>query len=210
MGDSADNIPGCPGVGEKTAVKLINQFGGITALLQRTDELKGALKKKVEENKEQIEFSKFLATIKTDVPIELNLDELKVKEPDEERIIEIFNDLEFKTFIQRFLNKPKPQQKSVSNQLDLFADIPDDGKETIKNGASQSLKTMVHKYELVDKEEDIKKLYDFLITNDFVSFDTETTSTNAIDAELVGLSFSVKEKEAYYVPVSSNREEAKK
>lgn len=210
MGDSADNIPGCPGVGEKTAVKLINQFGGITALLQRTDELKGALKKKVEENKEQIEFSKFLATIKTDVPIELNLDELKVKEPDEERIIEIFNDLEFKTFIQRFLNKPKPQQKSVSNQLNLFADFPDDGKETIKNGASQSLKTMIHKYELVDKEEDIKKLYDFLITNDFVSFDTETTSTNAIDAELVGLSFSVKEKEAYYVPVSSNREEAEK
>ena len=133
-----------------------------------------------------------------------------MKEPDEERIIEIFNDLEFKTFIQRFLNKPKPQQKSVSNQLNLFADIPDDGKETIKNGASQSLKTMVHKYELVDKEEDIKKLCDFLITNDFVSFDTETTSTNAIDAELVGLSFSVKEKEAYYVPVSSNREEAEK
>lgn len=133
-----------------------------------------------------------------------------MKEPDEERIIEIFDDLEFKTFIQRFLNKPKPQQKSVSNQLDLFADIPDDGKETIKNGASQSLKTMVHKYELVDKEEDIKKLCDFLITNDFVSFDTETTSTNAIDAELVGLSFSVKEKEAYYVPVSSNREEAEK
>ena len=118
--------------------------------------------------------------------------------------------MEFKTFIQRFLNKPKPQQKSVSNQLNLFADFPDDGKETIKNGASQSLKTMVHKYELVDKEEDIKKLYDFLITNDFVSFDTETTSTNAIDAELVGLSFSVKEKEAYYVPVSSNREEAEK
>ena len=107
MGDAADNIPGCPGVGEKTAVKLINQFGSIDSLLQRTDELKGALKKKVEENKEQIKFSKFLATIKTDVPIELNLDELKVKEPDEKRIIEIFNKLEFKTFTERFLNKPK-------------------------------------------------------------------------------------------------------
>lgn len=113
MGDSADNIPGCPGVGEKTAVKLITQFGSIDSLLHRTDELKGALKKKVEENKEQIEFSKFLATIKTDVPIELNLEELEVKEPDEKRIIEIFNELEFKTFTERFLNKPKQQQKKL-------------------------------------------------------------------------------------------------
>ena len=210
MGDSADNIPGCPGVGEKTAVKLITQFGSIDALLHRTDELKGALKKKVEENKEQIEFSKFLATIKTDVPIDLNLDELTVKAPDEKRIIEIFNDLEFKTFTERFLNKHKQQQKKVSNQLDLFGEIPTDGAEEIKNGPSQSIKTVVHDYQLVDKEEDIQKLCDFLITKSFVSFDTETTSTEAINAELVGLSFCVEEKQAFYVPVPADRQEAEK
>lgn len=210
MGDSADNIPGCPGVGEKTAVKLITQFGSIDALLHRTDELKGALKKKVEENKEQIEFSKFLATIKTDVPIDLNLDELTVKAPDEKRIIEIFNDLEFKTFTERFLNKPKQQQKKVSSQLDLFGEIPTDGAEEIKNGPSQSIKTVVHDYQLVDKEEDIQKLCDFLITKEFVSFDTETTSTEAINAELVGLSFCVEERQAFYVPVPADRQEAEK
>ena len=208
MGDAADNIPGCPGVGEKTAVKLINQFGGIDALLQRTDELKGALKKKVEENKEKIEFSKFLATIKTDVPVELNLDELKVKEPDEQKIIEIFNELEFKTFTERFLNKPKQQQKKVSNQLDLFGEFPTDGAEAIKNGPSQSLKTVAHNYQLVDKEEDIHKLCDLFLTKRFVSFDTETTSTEAINAELVGLSFCVEEKQAFYVPVPTEREKA--
>ena len=210
MGDSADNIPGCPGVGEKTAVKLITQFGSIDSLLHRTDELKGALKKKVEENKEQIEFSKFLATIKTDVPIELNLEELEVKEPDEKRIIEIFNELEFKTFTERFLNKPKQQQKKTSNQLDLFAEFTADGTEEIKNGPSQSLKNVAHNYQLIDKEEDIQKLCDLFITKQIISFDTETTSTEAINAELVGLSFAFKEREAFYVPVPADRDEAQK
>ena len=210
MGDSADNIPGCPGVGEKTAVKLITQFGSIDSLLHRTDELKGALKKKVEENKEQIEFSKFLATIKTDVPIELNLEELEVKEPDEKRIIEIFNELEFKTFTERFLNKPKQQQKKASNQLDLFAEFTADGTGEIKNGPSQSLKNVTHNYQLIDKEEDIQKLCDLFITKQIISFDTETTSTEAINAELVGLSFAFKEREAFYVPVPADRDEAQK
>lgn len=210
MGDSADNIPGCPGVGEKTAVKLITQFGSIDSLLHRTDELKGALKKKVEENKEQIEFSKFLATIKTDVPIELNLEELEVKEPDEKRIIEIFNELEFKTFTERFLNKPKQQQKKASNQLDLFAEFTADGTGEIKNGPSQSLKNVTHNYQLIDKEEDIQKLCDLFITKQIISFDTETTSTEAINAELVGLSFAFKEREAFYVPVPADRNEAQK
>lgn len=210
MGDSADNIPGCPGVGEKTAVKLINQFGGIDALLQRTDELKGALKKKVEENKELIAFSKFLATIKTDVPIELNIDELKVKAPDEKRIIDIFNNLEFKTFTDRFLNKPKQQQKKVSNQLDLFGEFTAVSEESSKNNASHNIKTITHKYQLVDKEIDMYNLCDFLITKQVVSFDTETTSINPINAELVGLSFAAEEREAFYVPVPSDREEAQK
>ncbi len=210
MGDAADNIPGCPGVGEKTAVKLINQFGSIDALLERTGELKGAIKKKVEDNREQIKFSKFLATIKTDVPIDLNLDELRVTEPDENKIMEIFGELEFKTFTQRFLNKPKQLQKKSSTQLDLFADFTGDGAEETKNGPSQSLKTVVHEYKLVDKEEDMYSLRDLFLTSTFISFDTETTSTEAINAELVGLSFSVKERQAFYVPVPADREEAQK
>ena len=210
MGDAADNIPGCPGVGEKTAVKLINQFGSIDALLERTGELKGAIKKKVEDNREQIKFSKFLATIKTDVPIDLNLDELRVTEPDENKIMEIFGELEFKTFTQRFLNKPKQLQKKSSTQLDLFADFTGDGAEETKNGPSQSLKTVVHEYKLVDKEEDMYSLRDLFLTITFISFDTETTSTEAINAELVGLSFSVKERQAFYVPVPADKEEAQK
>ncbi len=210
MGDAADNIPGCPGVGEKTAIKLINQFGSIDTLLHHTDELKGALKKKVEENAEQIKFSRFLATIKTDVPIELNLNELKVSDPDERSLIEIFNELEFKTFTDRFLNKPKKQAKKVANELNLFGDNPTDGEETIKSGPSQSIKTTPHEYKLVDIVEDIHKLCDLFLTNNFISFDTETTSTNAIEAELVGLSFSIKVGEAYYVPVPKEREAAKK
>lgn len=210
MGDAADNIPGCPGVGEKTAVKLINQFGSIDALLHHTDELKGALKKKVEENAEQIKFSRFLATIKTDVPIELNLDELKVSEPDERRVIEIFNELEFKTFTDRFLNKHKKQAKKVTSELDLFGDNSTDGEETIKSGPSQSIKTTPHEYKLVDNVEDMQRLSDLFFTNKFISFDTETTSTNAIEAELVGLSFCIKEGEAYYVPVPNEPETARK
>ncbi len=210
MGDAADNIPGCPGVGEKTAVKLINQFGSIDALLERTAELKGAIKKKVEDNREQIKFSKFLATIKTDVPIELNLDELRVTEPDENKIMEIFSELEFKTFTQRFLNKPKQLQKKSSTQLDLFADFTGDGAEETKNGPSQSLKTVAHEYKLIDKEEDMYSIRDLFLTTSFISFDTETTSTEAINAELVGLSFSVKERQAFYVPVPADREKAQK
>lgn len=208
MGDAADNIPGCPGIGEKTAVKLINQFGSIDALLDRTDELKGALKKKVEENKEQIKFSRFLATIKTDVPIELNLEELKVSAPNEKRIIEIFNELEFKTFTERFLNKSKKTVKAVAKQLDLFAENTDDRGEAIKSGPSQSLKNSHHTYKLVENKEDMQCLCDLFLTKEILSFDTETTSTNTIDAELVGLSFSFAEGEAFYVPVPPSREEA--
>lgn len=208
MGDAADNIPGCPGVGEKTAVKLINQFGSIDALLDRTDELKGALKKKVEENKEQIKFSRFLATIKTDVPIKLNLEELKVSAPNEKRIIEIFNELEFKTFTERFLNKSKKTVKAVAKQLDLFAENTDDRAEAIKSGPSQSLKKSQHTYKLIENKEDMQCLCDLFLTKEILSFDTETTSTNTIDAELVGLSFSFTEGEAFYVPVPPSREEA--
>ncbi len=210
MGDASDNIPGCPGVGEKTAVKLINEFGSIDNLLVSTDQLKGAMKKKIEDNREKIMLSKFLATIKTDVPIELNLEELRVKEPDEKTLASIFDELEFKRFLTRILNKPKTSPKPASVQLDLFAENPTVGQESSKNESYESLKSTPHRYELVDTEEKRRKLFDFLRTKKNLSLDTETTSTVALDAELVGLSFSAEENEAFYVPVPDNSEEAEK
>lgn len=210
MGDSADNIPGCPGVGEKTAVKLISQFGNIESLLARTDELKGALKKKVEDNAEQIKFSKFLATIKTDVPIEPDMEKLKVTEPDETELRKIFDELEFKSFADRILNKSKNIQKKAEQQLDLFAVFSPESTESFENGRIFDIKTTPHEYQLVDNESDIDKLFSFLLTKQILSLDTETTSTNAIEAELVGLSFAVEENKAFYVPIPENREEAQR
>lgn len=211
MGDSADNFPGCPGVGEKTAVKLINQFGSVDNLLQHTNQLKGKMREKVEGAIDDIKMSYFLATIKTDVPLEnLTLDSLKIEKPDEEKLDEIFTELEFKTLKNKFLNKPTEKKKTVNQQLDLFAEIPDDGTDVSKNGNFESLKTTVHDYKLIETEEDASRLCDYLLTNKILSLDTETTSTHPVDAELVGLSFSVKENEAFYVAIPANREEALK
>lgn len=209
MGDSSDNIPGCPGVGEKTAVKLINEFGSIDTLLHSTDKLKGALKKKVEENVEQIKMSRYLATIKIDVPIELDLDSLQVVEPNNEELQKLFEELEFKTFADRILKKDKQEPKKQNLQLDLFSDFPTEGKEEAEFSSFESLKTTPHDYKLVENEEEIKKLCDYFLTKEILSLDTETTSVNAIDAELVGLSFAVKENEAFYVPVPSDEQKAR-
>ncbi len=208
MGDSADNFPGCPGVGEKTAVKLINEFGSVDELLQKTDQLKGALQKKVQEHVEDIKMSYFLATIRTDVPVELDMDELQLKTPNEEKVSKIFDELEFRSLKDRVLNKPKKTEKSANIQLSLFEEFPNEGKEASKNSSFESLQTVEHRYQLVDTEEEIEKILSIFKTNQFLSLDTETTSTNAIDAELVGLSFSVKPHEAFYVPIPANREQA--
>ncbi len=210
MGDSSDNIPGCPGVGEKTAAKLINEFGSIENLLENTDKLKGAIKKKVEENREQIVFSKFLATIKTDVPIPLDLDALAVADPDEDELRKIFDELEFKSFANRFLKKTENKQKSDNTQLDLFAENTGESTGSAEFSSFESLKTTPHDYQLIDTEDGLHRIYDYFITKEILSLDTETTSMNAIDAELVGLSFAVKENEAFYVPVPANREEAQR
>ena len=208
MGDSADNFPGCPGVGEKTASKLISDFGNVKSLIERSSEIKGKLREKVEEHVKDIEMSYFLATIKTDVPVELNMDELKLVEPNEEELGKLFTELEFKSLADRILKKNQKPQKTVNAQLDLFAEFPADGSDLNENSSFESLKTTVHNYKLVDNEEDLKKLCDYFLTNEILSLDTETTSTSPIDAELVGLSFAVKEFEAFYVPVPANREEA--
>jgi DNA polymerase-1 len=208
MGDSADNFPGCPGVGEKTAVKLINEFGTVEEMLHRVNDIKGALKTKIETHVDDIKMSKFLATIKTDVPIELNMDELKVQEPNEAELGKLLEELEFKTLAAKILKKSETKPKPVNGQLDLFAEFASQVPSEPEYSSFESIKTIPHKYELIEKEEDIIKICDFFRTNDFLVLDTETTSTSAIDAELVGLSFSVKEHEAYYVPIPANREEA--
>ena len=210
MGDSADNFPGCPGVGEKTAAKLINQFGSIDNMLQHTDEIKGKLREKVENAVEDIKMSKFLATIRTDVPMQLDLDELKVEQLDETKLRAIFEDLEFKTLINKFLNKGESKPKTDNNQLDLFAENTTNESDEPKNAKFESIKTTQHEYKLVENEEELRQLCDFFITKKSVSIDTETTSTDAISAELVGLSFSVEEKKAFYVAVPANYEEALK
>ena len=210
MGDSSDNFPGCPGVGEKTAAKLINQFGSIDNMLQHTDEIKGKLREKVENAVEDIKMSKFLATIRTDVPMQLDLDELKVEQPDETKLRAIFEKLEFKTLINKFLNKGESKPKTDNNQLDLFAENTTNESDEPKNAKFESIKTTQHEYKLVENEEELRQLCDFFITKESVSIDTETTSTDAISAELVGLSFSVEEKKAFYVAVPANYEEALK
>ena len=210
MGDSADNFPGCPGVGEKTAAKLINQFGSIDNMLQHTDEIKGKLREKVENAVEDIKMSKFLATIRTDVPMQLELDELKVEQPDETKLRTIFEELEFKTLINKFLNKAESKPKIDNNQLDLFAENTTNESDEPKNAKFESIKTTQHDYKLFENEEELRQLCDFFITKESISIDTETTSTDAISAELVGLSFSVEEKKAFYVAVPTNYEEALK
>ena len=210
MGDSADNFPGCPGVGEKTAAKLINQFGSIDNMLQHTDEIKGKLREKVENAVEDIKMSKFLATIRTDVPMQLDLDKLKVEQPDETKLRAIFEELEFKTLINKFLNKSEVKPKTDNNQLDLFAENTTNESDEPKNAKFESIKTTQYEYKLVENEEELRQLCDFFITKESVSIDTETTSTDAISAELVGLSFSVEEKKAFYVAVPANYEEALK
>lgn len=208
MGDSADNFPGCPGVGPKTAAKLIAEFGSIDSLLANTDRIKGKLREKVEAAVDDIRMSRFLATIRTDVPMELNLDELKITEPDADRLNEIFAELEFKSLADKILKKEKQNVKKVNQQLDLFSENTPDESDSVKNTHSRRLENTPHEYKLVDNEEEMRKLLDFFLTQPTVSLDTETTSTNPIDAELVGLSFAAEEGKAFYVPIPDNRKKA--
>ena len=210
MGDSADNFPGCPGVGEKTAIKLVNEFGNVENLIENSSKIKGKLREKVEGAIEDIKMSKFLATIRTDVPVALDMDNLKLVEANKEKLDEIFTELEFKSFANRVLKKPQQKPTNASLELDLFAENPTNGQDEQKNANFESIKTVEHKYNLIDNEEDAKRLYDYLFTKQILSLDTETTSTHAVDAELVGLSFAVEEKEAFYVAIPSDREEALK
>lgn len=209
MGDTADNIPGCPGVGEKTAQKLLAEFGSIENLLANTDKLKGAQKKKVEENGEQIRFSKFLATIKTDVPITFDAELCKRVAPDEDRLVELYTELEFKTFINRLKGESSvvssSKEPKAAVQYDLFATEPVVESEV---SSLADITTMPHSYYLADTAEKQIALCEQLLQEKSFAFDTETEGLDPLTAGLVGMSFAIREQEAWYVPVPANREEA--
>lgn len=214
MGDASDNIPGCPGVGEKTAQKLIAEFGSIENLLANTDKLKGALKKKVEENRDKITFSKFLATIKTDVPVQLDMKSLEREEPDFDKLRAIFEELEFRTLIDRVINNARPQQQQAPKQaaaqgnfLDLF---PDESAEENFHANLKRLEDTQYDYKLIENEEDIEKFLQYFMSQKIFSLDTETTGTDPIRAKLVGMSFSCKEGEAFYIAVPQDEDKARK
>lgn len=210
MGDSADNFPGCPGVGEKTAAKLITQFGSIDNMLAHTDEIKGKLREKVEGAVDDIRMSLFLATIRTDVPIALDLEKMKMTSPDEERLEKIFQELEFRALTDKIIKKVKNTPKKDDLQLDLFGEFAAESQGEPKNASILGLKETPHDYQLIESEEEARKIRDYFLTKKILSFDTETTSTNAIDAELVGLSFAVEEFKAVYVAVPAEREAAQR
>ena len=213
MGDSADNIPGCPGVGAKTAVKLLADFGSIEGLLSHTDQLKGALKKKVEENVQQIRESKVLATIVTDVPIDVTWDDMQRKTPNKEALVALYEDLEFRTFLRR-LTGDAPVAAAPSAEPDLFSQAivtNTNADEETTLDFQENLSTLVdhpHEYHLIESEEDAQELCRNLLTFSQVAFDTETTSVDAMQAQLVGMSFAVEGGTAWYVAVSRETDKA--
>jgi len=240
MGDSSDNIPGCPGVGEKTAVKLINDYGSIEGLLEQKESLKGALKDKICNNEEQIRMSKWLATIKIDVPITLNMDELAVKDPDLIALRKLYEDLEFYALLKKKLGvnmsaptkpqpTPAPKKKKVKGEElmgDLFAMFGEEAPSpTLHEGESlneekndesmplpatkENWQTTGARYHLVESKEEREKLIATLLQAKSLCLDTETNTTEAIRATLVGLSFAIEEGEAWYVPVPQEEESRK-
>ena len=211
MGDASDNIPGCPGVGEKTAMKLIQDFGSVENLLAQTDQLKGALQKKVTENTEQIRLSKWLATISTEVPVTLDMEALAIQEPDKERLKALFEELEFRALTQKmFAPQPAATKKnSMPIQGDLFEGFGTEGTTTpeLPTEEEPEAETLLcydaekTAYRMADTPEERQALMQVLMQAKAVSMDTETTGTEALDARLVGMSFAVEEGEAWYVPV---------
>ena len=210
MGDSADNFPGCPGVGPKTATKLIAEFGSIDSILENSAKIKGKLREKVEGAVDDIRMSKFLATIRTDVPIDLDLDALKLQEPDTAQLTEIFTELEFKSLLDKFVKKPQQPQKTVNLQLDLFAENTTEDAVGSEFSSYEGSKTAPCEYQLVETEEDALKIYEKFSSSKILVLETKTTSTNAIDAKLVGLNFAIDEGKVVQVAIPNEREKAER
>ena len=216
-GDAVDNIPGIPGVGEKTAIKFIQQYDSMEGLYENTDELKGKMKEKVEANKEQAFMSKMLATIILDVPIDFDEEDLVIEEPNKEALSELFAELEFRTIAKKVLGqevviqpsaKPATAKAAASGQIDMFS-----SSDTVAEGAVDSgYKTLAnteHNYQLVDTAEKRKNLLAELLKASTVCFDTETTGLDTLTAQLLGIAFSIEKGKAFYVSIPDNEEEAR-
>jgi DNA polymerase I len=230
MGDAVDNIPGIPGVGEKTAAKFLAEYGSLENTLKNADNIKGAMGEKVKKGKEMAILSKKLATIITDVPVKFHEGDYKVKEWDKEKLKEVFTDLEFKTLGKRLLgddfsfasagNELIKKEQPQGVQTDLFGNIIEQPKQTIavpkddeesEGGMTvdKNINNTEHKYEAVTTDPAMKKLVAELKKKDEICFDTETTGIDANEAELVGLSFSIKPGEAYYIPCPPDQKKTK-
>jgi DNA polymerase-1 len=208
MGDSSDNIPGCPGVGEVTARKLIAEFGTIENLLAHTDQLKGVLREKIEENKALIFLSKYLVTIKTDVPIDISIDALKREKIDEPALLSLFDELEFRQLSSRVFGEMQAglaAMKKPGFQTSLF-DQPEIEMpvEEYDSGLTH-LHSVPHTYSLLDTEAKIAGLIKRIREQQSVTFDTETTGLDPLSSDLVGISFALQEKEAFYFPIMTDK-----
>ena len=213
MGDKVDNIPGCPGVGKVTAIKLIKQFGSIESMLERTDELKGAMRTKVEENAEQIRFSKFLATIKIDVPIDLDEEALKVETPDYAALYEVFNELEFRTLITRIIGDkvkaaatPTPAPKVESMQCSLFDAEEENSEEEVVEVKIANIATEAHRYDIIDNPATVSKLAEKLSSVKEYGVHIVTSGGSSIERRIVGVAISAMKSVAAYIPMPSDEE----
>ena len=213
MGDSSDNYQGCPGVGEKTAVKLINEFGSIEGLLSRSSELKGKMREKVESSVDDIRLSKYLATIRQDVPVDVPLNEMTVKEANKEKLRKIFDELEFKKFAEKLLgtestnaNKTSQKQKSVNTQPSFFGDFFGDGQESSENSNYEASKTSTVKVQTLENEEEISNLCRRFATTTTFAFDVKSSSSTGIDAQMLGISLADNDSEAYFTKISPSEE----
>jgi DNA polymerase-1 len=213
MGDKVDNIPGCPGVGKVTAIKLIKQFGSIESMLERTDELKGAMRTKVEENAEQIRFSKFLATIKIDVPIDLDEEALKVETPDYAALYEVFNELEFRTLITRIIGDkvkaaaaPTPAPKVESMQGSLFDAEEENSEEEVVEVKIANINTEAHRYDIIDNPATVSKLAEKLSSVKEYGVHIVTSGESSIERRIVGVAISAMKSVAAYIPMPSDEE----
>ncbi|MDR1557792.1 MAG: DNA polymerase I [Tannerellaceae bacterium] len=208
MGDASDNIPGCPGVGEKTATKLLREFGSVENLLSNTDKLKGSLKNKIEENAEQIRFSKYLATIITDAPITFHVEKCTLEKPNEKKLTELYTELEFRTFLNKLTGEKKTATTQTPIQGNLFAQFEIEEPKTIEKSGFATIDTTPHSYSIAATEEEQIDLAKFLARQQTFAFDTETDSIDPLKANLVGMSFAIRENEAWYVPVPADSQEA--
>lgn len=213
MGDKVDNIPGCPGVGKVTAQKLIKQFGSVEGLIERVDELKGAMKTKVEENVEQIRFSKFLATIKTDVPLDFDEQSLKRETPDFTALYNVFNELEFRTLISRIIGSdfmPKtvaePEVKADSVQASLFGNDEQQEEEVIPEIKVASIATEPHRYDIIDNPALVEKLASKLSSVKEYGVCVITSGKDNIDQRVIGIGFSAMKSVAAYIPIPEETE----